>query len=45
LLENTKLDTIELELSVEEESAYVDIDGHFHDLTPLNTPAKEYIVE
>jgi hypothetical protein len=44
-LEKIKLDTIKLELSVEEESAYVDIDGHFHDLTPLNTPVKEYIVE
>jgi hypothetical protein len=45
LLETTKLDQIQLELSVEGESVWVDIDDHFFDLTPLNTPGNEYIVE
>jgi hypothetical protein len=45
LLETTKLDTAQLELSVEGESVCVDIDGHFFGLTPLNTPGNEYIVE
>jgi hypothetical protein len=43
LLETTKLDTVQLELSVEGENVY--IDDHFFDLTPLNTPGNEYIVE
>jgi hypothetical protein len=45
LLEATKLEKIQLELSVEGESVFVDTDGHFFDLTPLNTPENEYIVE
>jgi hypothetical protein len=45
LLETTKLDTIQLQLSVEGDSVFVDIDDHFFDLTPLNTPGNEYIVE
>jgi hypothetical protein len=45
LLETTKLDPIQLELSVEGESVWVDIDHHFFGLTPLNTPGNEYIVE
>jgi hypothetical protein len=45
LLEATRLEKIQLELSVEGERVFVDIDGHFLGLTPLNTPENEYIVE
>jgi hypothetical protein len=45
LLEATKLDKLKVELSVEGESEFVDIDGHFYDLTPLNNPGDEHIVE
>jgi hypothetical protein len=45
LLETTKSDTVQLELSVEGESVCIDIDDHFFDLTPLNTPGNEYTVE
>jgi hypothetical protein len=45
LLKEVKSDNIQLELSVEEKDAIVDIDGHFYDLTPLNTPGNECIAE
>jgi hypothetical protein len=45
LLETTKLGPIQSEFSVEGESVWVDIDDHFFDLTPPNTPGNEYIVE
>jgi hypothetical protein len=44
-LETTKLDKLKLELSVEGKSEFVDIDGHFYDLTPLNTVGNEKIAE
>jgi hypothetical protein len=44
-LEKLKSGQITLELSVESESAIVDIDCHFHDLTPLNTPGNELTAE
>jgi hypothetical protein len=37
LLETIKSENIQLELSGEGESAIMDIDCHFYDLTPLNT--------
>jgi hypothetical protein len=40
-----KLDTINLELSVEGKTASVDMDGRFYNLTPLNAPENEHIVE
>jgi hypothetical protein len=45
MLETIKLDKIQLELSVEEETGLVDMDGRFYNLTPLNTPENEHIVE
>jgi hypothetical protein len=45
LLKEIKSDNIHLELSAEEKDAIVDIDGHFYDLTPLNTPGNECIAE
>jgi hypothetical protein len=45
LLEKLQSRQITLELSVGSESAIVDIDCHFYDLTPLNTPGNELIAE
>jgi hypothetical protein len=45
LLEKVKSDKIQFELSVTGENATVDIDGHFYDLTPLNTPGNDDIAE
>jgi hypothetical protein len=45
LREKLQSGQITLELSVESESVIVDIDCHFHDLTPLNTPGNELIAE
>jgi hypothetical protein len=45
LRERIKSDKIKLEISVAGESAIVDIDCHFYDLTPLNTPGNEIIAE
>jgi hypothetical protein len=45
LLKKTESDTIKLALSVDSETAIVDIDCHFYGFTPLNTPQNEHIAE
>jgi hypothetical protein len=44
-LEKVEPDKIQLGISVGTEDAIVDVDGHFCDLTPLNTLGNDHIAE